>query len=60
MLFDTPIPTFPLDEGKGLTGARELSPIQAVPHFKDFAPLDTQLRGRGLARLVTIRRWGRG
>ena len=39
MLFDTPIPTFPLDWGKGLTGAVSSHHIQAVPHFKDFAPL---------------------
>ena len=38
MLFDTPIPTFPLT-GEGAHRCRELSPIQAVHHFKDFAPL---------------------
>ena len=38
MLFDTPIPTSPLT-GEGAHRCRELSPIQAIPHFKDFAPL---------------------
>ena len=40
MLSDTPIPTFPRQGGGG--GAHrcpELSPIQAIPHFKEFAPL---------------------
>ena len=39
MLFETPIPTFPLDGGRGSLRCRALSPIQAVTHFKDFAPL---------------------
>ena len=38
MLSDTPIPTFPR-QGGGAHRCPELSPIQAIPHFKDFAPL---------------------
>ena len=29
--------------GKGLTVSREVSPIQANPHFKEFVPLDSLL-----------------
>ena len=40
MLSDTPIPTFPRQGGGGGTHrCPELSPIQAIPHFKEFAPL---------------------
>ena len=38
MLSDTPIPTFPIKR-EGAHRCPELSPIQAIPHFKDFAPL---------------------
>ena len=38
MLFDTPIPTFPR-QGGGAHRCPELSPIQTIPHCKDFAPL---------------------
>ena len=47
MLSDTPIPTFPRQGGGG--GAHrcpELSPIQANPHFNDFAPLASRRRER--------------
>ena len=47
MLFDTPIPTFPLT-GEGAHRCRELSPIQAGPHFKDFAPLDLVKKEYGM------------
>ena len=39
MLSDTPIPTFPRQGGGGGHRCPELSPIQANPHFKEFAPL---------------------
>ena len=49
MLSDTPIPTFPRQGsnasysedslGGGAHRCPELSPIQAIPHFKEFAPL---------------------
>ena len=45
-------PNLPPD-GKGLTVSREVSPIQANPHCKQFVPLDSvgritreQLRGK--------------
>ena len=43
MLFDTPIPTFPLDGGSGAHSVDSVQKLldqsEAVHHFKDFAPL---------------------
>ena len=57
MLADTPIPTFPVKR-EGAHRCPELSPIQAIPHFKDFAPLveiaesaEQAVRNRGKAEV---------
>ena len=55
MLFDTPIPTFPLT-GEGAHRCRELSPIQAVHHFKDFAPLVVFFDEEDVPQIVTLQR----
>ena len=40
--------------GEGAHRCRELSPIQAVPHFKDFAPLVRERRNGAFHRAIRL------